>query len=124
MINKWRVWDKLLRKFISWDSLPVHNFDSKDYIYQRCTGLWVNGFGFIYEGDIIELQGAPYLYLVVWDQWRWAIDSDGIVFDGYQSMTPAVYNRANIVGNNLLNNNWRVMAFNRSRQIKNTPIVE
>lgn len=53
----------------------------------------------IYERDIIQLENSPYLYEVVWDTWRWGIDSKGKVTDFIQGFTNAVEDRAIVVGN-------------------------
>jgi hypothetical protein len=53
----------------------------------------------IYDGDIIKLEGSPYIYEVVWNKWQWGIDSKGVVTDFIQGFTSAVQDRAIIIGN-------------------------
>ena len=70
-------------------------------VSQQWTGFLDENEREIYEGDIIVLDGStyPYKYEIVWDTWKWGIDSKGIVFDGIQGMTSAIYKRAIIIGN-------------------------
>jgi uncharacterized phage protein (TIGR01671 family) len=69
------------------------------YIVQQFTGLLDIKGKEIYEGDIIKLEGASYLYEIVWDNYRWGIDSKGVVTDFIQSFNIAVEDRAIVVGN-------------------------
>lgn len=57
----------------------------------------------IYEGDIIKLEGSPYIYEVVWNKWQWGIDSKGVVADFIQGFTSAIKDRAIIIGNMMEN---------------------
>lgn len=50
---KFRVWDTKLNKYISFDSIPVHDFNSKEYIYQQWIGLYDSEGVEIYNGDLI-----------------------------------------------------------------------
>lgn len=70
-----------------------------NYTLQQFVGLKdINGKE-IYEGDIIQLEGAPYFYEIKWNVWQWGIDSWGIISDDIQGFTSAVQKRAVVVGN-------------------------
>lgn len=73
--------------------------DCNYFIIQQFTGLKDKHSREIYEGDIIQLENAPYKYEVVWNKWHWGIDSKGIVADFIQGFTIAVEERCIVIGN-------------------------
>lgn len=73
--------------------------DEQKYIIQSYTELKDSKGKEIFEGDIIQLEGSPYKYEVVWNRWQWGIDSKGIVAEFVQGFTNAVEDRAIVVGN-------------------------
>ena len=53
---KFRVWDKCLNKFISFDLIFHVDFDDKTYVFQQFTGMFDDQKREIYEGDIVEFS--------------------------------------------------------------------
>lgn len=59
---KFRVWDKLLNKFISWNSFI--SFDSRDYNIQQSTELNDKNGKLIFEGDLVQtVANHPTVFL-------------------------------------------------------------
>ena len=50
---KFRIFDRLLNRYILWNSLPVHDFNDKNYVYEQFTGLKDWEEREIFEGDIV-----------------------------------------------------------------------
>lgn len=67
-VIKFRVWDKALKKFVNFDSLPVIDFNSELYIFQQFTGLLDKCRKEIYHGDIVCALSSDnkYLSIIEW----------------------------------------------------------
>ena len=58
---KFRVWDKHLGKFIPFNSIPCHNFESNDLVYQQFINAKDENGRDIYEGDFLSGRENPIL---------------------------------------------------------------
>lgn len=70
MVNreiKFRVWDIHLKKYIKWESMLCHSFQSKDYVYQQYTGLKDKNDVEVYEDDIVEWKNN-FSGKIVWSE--------------------------------------------------------
>jgi hypothetical protein len=104
MKNKFRVWDKVLNKFISWNCLFITNFDSSEYIFHQFIGLYAQGNREIYEGDIVRNQ-AGRIFVVGWVyrgfEYLEYVDKKKGIFNGWVGDEKL----CQVVGNVLENNN-------------------
>ena len=90
---KFRVWDIRLSKYIPFDSLLVHNFDSKEYIYQQYSGLKDRKGIDVYEGDIVMCNSNK-VYIVLCNGPYF------ILFNCMEVLPPAIHlTSLSIIGN-------------------------
>lgn len=125
---KFRAWTESQQKFLSHTKLGDHylfleyegdkpdvklnilhfilkyqNDDrQKEFVLQQWTGLKDKNDKEVYEGDIIKLEGSPYIYSIVWNSYQWCIsdDTEQLPYDdNLQPFNSVVQERAMVVGN-------------------------
>ena len=83
------------------DGDEVREQDS--YVVQQFTGIRDTKKKEIYEGDIVQLDGAPYLYEIHWKEYQWGIycGHESFVKMEWEDQTfnECVYERCTVVGN-------------------------